>query len=85
MDAQMRTRGLPTPYRELPVGARQQGNAAPYPLGAVYRSRRVVGYTGRARYSAYECRELSRNKSGTAEVRTPLSLNKEAKAFLFAL
>ena len=34
------------------------GAVISYPLGAVYRTN-SVGYTGRARYSAFECRIFS--------------------------
>ena len=37
----------------------------------------------RARYSAVECRPPRRNKSGTAEVNAPLSLNTETKALFY--
>ena len=39
----------------------------------------------RARYSAIECRPPRRNKSGTAEVNAPLSLNTETKALFHNL
>ncbi len=62
-----------TAIRELPVGARQQAHILCIPLEQ--RTELTVGCAGRTRYSAYECRKLFRNKSGTAEVIMPLSLS----------
>ena len=45
-----------------------------------------VGCAGFARYREIECRPIGRNKSGTAEVIAPLSLNVRDKgAFSFPL
>ena len=43
----------------------------------------TVGCAGSARYRGIKCRFFYRNKSGTAEVYTPLSLMIGTKAFSF--